>query len=300
MKQTVTSQDLQLVREVLQIRYWQHLVNEGLKRKGFKIPIHVAFGHEAIAVAVSNMMKAKDQLVLSHRNMAYNFARAASPKEIYDEYRLDEKGVARGKLGSMNLVNPDRGVVYSSCILGNNLSVACGLALGQQVLQRRGLVIVLTGDGAMEEGQFYESLVFAKSHQLRVFFLVENNNQSMSSTIKERRCSISLANICAGVGIPFQQLLGNDVFEYLPMLEVIRTLAVEQSTPVCVEVHLAALNQHAGPTPGWPTDPKNISIQNGLIVESTFNDPLFVLQQKINPTAFGKLCEEVVAEKWDE
>ncbi|HYR89073.1 MAG TPA: thiamine pyrophosphate-dependent enzyme [Terriglobia bacterium] len=298
MKEAAVSQDIKLVSEVLRLRYWQHVLNEDLKQKAFSIPIHLGFGHEAIAAAVGNMMDPSDQLVLSHRNITYNLVRAGSLRPLYEEYRLVPTAVAAGKLGSMNLANPDWGVVYSSSILGNNLSIACGLALGKQVLGTSGIVAVLTGDGAMEEGQFYESLVFAASHRLKVLFIVENNNMAMSSTIQQRRCAISLEQICAGVNIPFQRLAGNDVFDYARILQSVRTM-VDNLTPVCIEVHLGALNQHAGPTPGWPTDPKNISIENGLIVERTSNDPVFVLQQKLGTTAIEELSKEIIAEGWE-
>lgn len=296
-KQDPVLKDHQLTLEVLRLRYWQLLVNEGLKKKEFKIPIHVALGHEAIAVAVHHMMKSGDRLVLSHRNMAYNLIREGSLKPVYNEYQLLSTGVAGGKLGSQNLANPDAGVVYSSSILGNNLSVACGLAYGNEVLNRPGLVTVLTGDGGIEEGPFYEGLVFSKSLQLKMLIIVENNNQSMSSKIEERRCPISLSDMCEAVKIPFRSLSGNDVFEYAPALQSIRALAVEQSTPVLVEAFLTTLNHHAGPTSGWPTDPKNVSLENGLIVEKSSNDPVFVLQQKIDPFLFSELSEQVLGEE---
>ena len=34
----------------------------------------------------------------------------------------------------MNLTQPDRGIVYTSSILGNNLPVSCGLAFEEQVV----------------------------------------------------------------------------------------------------------------------------------------------------------------------
>lgn len=283
--------------EVLRLRYWQHIMNEELKRKAFKIPIHVAIGHEAIAVAVSNLMRPEDQLVLTHRNMAYNLARARSLMPIYNEYKLLSTGIAAGKLGSMNLANPGGGVVYTSSILGNNISVACGLALGKQILQSPGMVIVLVGDGGMEEGGFHEGLVFAKSHKLKTLVIVENNNHSLASSIEERRCPIHLADMCAAVDISFRQLSGNDVFEYTSVLERLRLL-IEGSSPVCIEVSLAMFNQHAGPTPGWPTDPKNISIDNGLMVEQTSNDPVFVLRQRIGSEAFEELSKQILSEEW--
>src|ERR1043165_306000 len=137
-----TEQDLALA--VIRIRYWQHLMNEHLKEKRFKIPIHVSIGHEALAVAISQMMGNDDQLVLTHRNMSYNLARAGDLAPLYQEYLLKSDGVAGGVLGSMNVAQPERGIVYTSSILGNNLPVAVGLAVANDVRQRCALVTVLT------------------------------------------------------------------------------------------------------------------------------------------------------------
>lgn len=282
--------------DVFRLRHWQHRMNEDLKKKKFRIPIHVAIGHEALAAAVSRWMMKGDQLVLTHRNMAYNLARAGSFEGVYAEYQLSPTGVAGGKLGSMNLADAGRGVVYSSSILGNNIPVACGLALAKQVKKDPGFVIVLTGDGAMEEGPFYEGLVFSKTQRLRMLILVENNNMSMSSTIPQRRCDIDVQALCGSVGIPFQALKGNDPFEYLAALRAVRSLALEQETPVCMEAQMGSLNQHAGPTPGWPTDPKNISLDRGLMVEETDRDPLFVLKQRIGEDLFEELSNQVLSE----
>ena len=290
--------DRQLALQVLQIRYWQHILNENLKRGVFSIPVHLAFGHEAIAVAINNMMQPVDQLVLSHRNVAYNLARAGSLRPIYDEYKLAATGVSGGKLGSMNLANPDRGIVYASSILGNNLPVACGLALGHQILQQPGIVILLTGDGAMEEGTFYESLVFARSQNLKCLFVVENNKYAMASTIAQRRCPVAIDHICQAVNMPFFNLSGNLVFDYLAKLNRLRNILIEESTSVCVEVDLISMNRHAGPTPGWPTDDMNIDLKNGLVVQETAYDPVFVLRHNMDSQLYTELENQVLAHKW--
>lgn len=284
-----------LAREVVRLRYWQLRLNEDLKQKRFTIPIHVAIGHEAIAVAVHTAMEPADQLVLTHRNVAYNLARAGALEPIYHEYALEPTGVSGGQLGSMNLANPARGVMYASSILGNNLAVACGLALGQQMQHRQGCVIVLTGDGAMEEGPFYEGVVFAQSHHLPLVILVENNNYSMSSTIAQRRCPIAINRLCEAVGMPFQPLQGNEVTTYAAAL---RTLcaAAREGQPACLEVTLTTFNQHAGPTPGWPTDPKRINLEDGLVVNRSVNDPVFVIHQQLGAPRFDALAEDVMAQ----
>ena len=50
-----------------------------------------------------------------------------------DEYYLKDTGIASGHLGSMNLSNPQKNIVYSSSILGNNLPVATGFSLGNKL-----------------------------------------------------------------------------------------------------------------------------------------------------------------------
>ena len=183
----------QAARQVLQIRHWQLLINEQLKQPGrFRIPVHCAIGHEAVAVGVHLAMRPADRLLATHRNMAFHLARSGSLEPVMLEYELSAAGPSQGRLGSMNLANPARGLVYSSSILGNNLPVACGVAMAMAERGDRSRVYVLTGDGAMEEGAFWESLVFARSHGLNVIFVVENNDHSLASTIAERRCSIDI------------------------------------------------------------------------------------------------------------
>ena len=54
------------------------------------------------------------------------------------------------------------------------------------------VVFVVTGDGAIEEGSLWESLVFMKSNNLNVIIIIENNQWSLGTKIEERRCKIDL------------------------------------------------------------------------------------------------------------
>ena len=73
-----------LHRDVLTLRSQQHVINELMKRNKLKINPHMAFGHEANAIAVKYCFKKNDSLVLTHRNVAYNLAFEKKKfKEIY-------------------------------------------------------------------------------------------------------------------------------------------------------------------------------------------------------------------------
>ena len=65
-------EDIEIAKEIIRIRLEMMLVNEEYKAGKFDIPIHLAFGHEAIAVAVDSTMGSQDQMVCSHRNIHYN------------------------------------------------------------------------------------------------------------------------------------------------------------------------------------------------------------------------------------
>ena len=295
--------DIEVATDVLCIRLGQMIINEMYKNGVFKIPIHLALGHEAIAVAVSGIMREEDLLVLSHRNVHYNLAQAESLRPEIDEYLLREDGLAKGQLGSMNLANEKKGIIYTSSILGNNLGVAAGLALGQKVKRSKGVVIVVTGDGAMEEGSFSESLLFLKSNNLSSIIIIENNGWSLATTISQRRYEINLENYMSAFGAKYERLESNDVYEYIEKLEQLREYALKHKTPVCVEVELTTLgywwmktdeypdgkfiNYHAGPSP-------SVNLTECGVIDNSEKDPVFVLKRHFDENTLKEMSVAVL------
>lgn len=302
-----SSKDITIAREILRLRLSQLIINEKYKAGEFKIPLHVALGHEAIAVAVDAVMRDNDQFVGSHRNMHYNLARTKALKPILDEYLLKKEGLAGAMLGSMNLANEERGIVYTSSILGNNFSVATGLALGQRVKGTNGLVIVQVGDGAIEEGAFWESMLFMKSNDLAVLILLENNGWSMHTRIEEHRCNIDLAKFAGSLGAEYGMMTGNDPYEYIERLAELRVKILADRSPFILEVPLKTLggwyvgegdqkrfiHPHSGPVmgaqlSGWPE------------MEQSEDDPVFVLRKYFDEETLKKIAKEMFEKLEDE
>ncbi|MGD0576949.1 MAG: thiamine pyrophosphate-dependent enzyme [Candidatus Staskawiczbacteria bacterium] len=274
--------DIKTAEELLRIRLSQMIINEKYKNGEFKIPIHLALGHEAIAVAVDSVMENHDQLVLTHRNIHYNLARTKLLKPELDEYFLKKEGLDHGQLGSMNMANEEKNIAYTSSILGNNLSIGAGLALAKKIDGSEGLVIVITGDGAMEEGTFYECLEFMKSNALSSLVIVENNKWSLATQIKERRCDISLQKFGESMDVKYEKLDSNDTYEYIERLAGLRKFALDNKTPVLIEAELTTLggwhsderfiNYHAGPA-------SKINLSDWPLIDNSAKDPVFVLQK---------------------
>ena len=283
---------------LIRLRHWQHLLNEMLKDRTFKVPVHLAIGHEAAAVAMDVTLQPDDVLCLTHRNGAYNLARAKSLHAELKHYLLEEPAGGASHMASMNLALDDTGIMYASSILGNNLAVACGIAFNRKLTKRPGVVFATSGDGAIEEGVFWESLVFAQSHELRGVIALENNDFSLGSSIAERRCEIDVSRVCAAVGASYRRADGARLADIKATLQAARDDALRGAVSV-VELDIKTFNQHAGPTPGWPADPRRISIADGLLMTDRSGDPLDHLRQTMGQTEFDALARVVVQESYD-
>jgi TPP-dependent pyruvate/acetoin dehydrogenase alpha subunit len=294
-----------VAEEVIRLRISQMIVNEAYKAGKFKVPIHLALGHEAIAVAMSEMMEKGDSLLASHRNIAYNLARAGSLRPIFDEYLLKPTGLDGARSGSMNLLNPERGIPYTSSILGNQFPVATGVAMAYKVSGKKNVAIVMAGDGSMEEGTWYESMLMARSMELPVLFVVENNEWSMATRIKERRTPVDLSLFAESMNIRYAHLGDNDVYRYIDTLKGIRKFAVENSAPMCIEVRVSTLgdwrlktaefpegefiNYHAGPAP-------EVSLGEWPIIRQNDEDPVFALTRHIEQSVLEGYARRQFAE----
>lgn len=285
--------ELELAKRVLWVRHAQLAINERLSAGQFRVPVHLALGHEAVAVAVTSNLGNDDRLLLSHRNLHYNLSRLGVLKPIVDEFLGRESGLAGGRLGSMNLSNPEAGLSYTSSILGNNLAVAAGAATALKQQGRAGVAFVVTGDGAMEEGVFYESLLLAGSAGAPMVVIVENNDWSMYTRISERRRTIDLESYARSVDAGYSKASGSDVIELEEVIGKARDNALSRGAPGIVEVSVSTLgdfmandrliNYHHGPAPKieWEMVP---------ILDSPAKDPVAYLFEKLDAAEFRELA----------
>ena len=296
--------DMAVAEDVIRLRLSQMLVNECNRRGDFKVPIHLALGHEAVAVALARAKSDEDKILLTHRNIHYNFAIRPALRPKIDEFRLADTGSAGGELGCMNFCDEDAGIVYTSSILGNNMCVAPGVALAARVRNQESLTIVVTGDGAIEEGAFHEGVLMMKSLGLPALVIVENNGWSLATRIAERRTDIQLAQWAAAFAVPYRKLEGNDVYAYADTFKTVRAEALAQETPVIVEVSVETLgdwvmqadafpdgkpiNYHAGLAP-------TVALSNGPIIEDGTSDPAFVLAAQFGADKIAAMATRLLS-----
>jgi transketolase len=74
------------------------------------------------------------------------------------------------------------GIVTNTGSLGMGVSKAKGLVRANRLRSRQERIFVLTGDGELQEGQFWESLLSAANHRLREITVIIDHNKLQSDT----------------------------------------------------------------------------------------------------------------------
>ena len=83
---------MNLEESIISLRIKQLIINFLIGKKFFKIPIHLALGHEkSIACAIESQNKNKYQLVSTHRNVHHNLVRDNNIDDALNEYLMSTK-----------------------------------------------------------------------------------------------------------------------------------------------------------------------------------------------------------------
>lgn len=114
----------------------------------------------------------KDKFILSAGHLAPALYVVLSNAGYFDKKLLDTYSNFNSPLqGHVSIDVP--GVEYSSGALGQGLSFSCGLALGNP----KSKIVCLTTDGEHQEGQIWESLLFANKYKLGNLINIIDFNQ---------------------------------------------------------------------------------------------------------------------------
>jgi pyruvate dehydrogenase E1 component alpha subunit len=103
------------------------------------------------------------------------------------------------------------------------------------------------GDGATEEGAFYESLNFASLRRLPVLFVCENNFLAIHEPITKRQATDRLLERVATFGMPAARVTSGDVFEIYDRTMALLDHVRDGKGPAFLECHTYRWREHVGP-----------------------------------------------------
>ena len=174
-----------LFYEMARIRMIEKNIASKYSEWEMRCPVHLSIGQEAIAVGICQNLKKNDKIVTAHRSHAHYLAKGGSLKKMLAELYGKETGCAK-RLWRINALNRSECGRYCSSSNSwkyyTNRNRSC---MGKQD-KKREIVVAFFGDGATEEGVFFESLDFASLHRLPILYVCENNEYSVYSHISKK------------------------------------------------------------------------------------------------------------------
>jgi len=213
-----------------------------------KSPVHLSIGQEAVAVGVCDVLSTDDVVAGTYRSHASYIAKGGDLRALFAELYGKDTGCARGKGGSMHLIDMKHHILGTSAVVGTTIPIAVGYSLALKREGKGRVVVAFFGDGATEEGVFYESLNFASLHHLPVLFVCENNFLAIHTPLEKRWATRQLRERVGTYGIPAHQVTDSDVLMIRNVAEdAIASIRLEGSGPVFLECHTYRWREHVGP-----------------------------------------------------
>lgn len=140
-----------------------------------KTPMHMSMGEEAIVAGVVQALSKSDQVFGTYRSHGLYLAKTQESDRFFAEMYGKVTGVVGGRGGSMHLSFPEKGLVTTSAVVASTIPVAVGAAFANKMKKNGKIAAAFFGDGALDEGVFWESLNFACLKKLPILFICEDN-----------------------------------------------------------------------------------------------------------------------------
>ncbi len=279
-----------LYKSMLKIRLAEKRIVEIYPTDKIQSPVHLSLGQEGVSAGVGLAMKKSDHLYGTYRNHGIYIAKGGDLKKMFAELYGKDTGCARGKGGSMHLVAPEVGLMGCSAIVASTIPIAVGDALASSLQGRQRVVVAFFGDGAVDEGVFFESVNFAALKNLPIVFVCENNEYAIHSKVADRHKNTNLFQYGETLGVPGRRLNGNDVAEvYTSLSEEIEKIR-KGSGPVLLEYMTYRWYEHVGPG----MDHAEAYRVKGRFDAAAKEDPLIMAEELLNRD-FKKTSDDFAA-----
>lgn len=182
----LTTLHLDLYCKMYLIRTAELLIQKHYPEDEMKTPMHMSMGEEAIVVGVCHALGTEDQVLGTYRSHGVYLAKTGETDKFFAEMHGKASGCSGGRAGSMHLLAPQSGLICTSAIVGSHIPVAVGAAFANKIAGNGRVVAAFFGDGAIDEGVFWESLNMACLRRLPVVFVCQDNGYAVHIPTAQR------------------------------------------------------------------------------------------------------------------
>ena len=243
-----TNQLLECYKLASRIRSVEETIAREYPSGEMRCPVHLSIGQELVSAVVGLNQQKQDTVVSSHRAHAHYLAKGGNLHRMIAEIYGKVTGCCKGRGGSMHLIDLDVGFLGSSAIVGNSIPIGVGSSLTHKLNNSDALSFIFLGDGAIEEGSFYESVNFSVVQELPTVYICENNLYSVYTGLNQRQpAGRNIYEMVNGMGIKSIKIETINVLDCLNKTTEIINLARISKKPVFIEYDTYRWLEHCGP-----------------------------------------------------
>lgn len=231
---------------MVRIRLLEDKLGQGVVDGEIKTPCHLYVGQEAIAAGICACLKKTDYIFGTHRSHGHFLAKGGDMKALMAEVYGKTTGCSLGHGGSMHIIQTNVGIMGAQPLVAGTIPIAVGSALASKIRKEKRITVAFFGDGAVEEGTFYESINFASLKKLPLILVCENNLYSSHLHLRERRALNNIYKTGGLYGVPDIRVDGNDVLAVYETMKIAARRARTGKGITFIEATTYRLRGHVG------------------------------------------------------
>ena len=241
---------IEMYRRMLTIRFFEEAVFE-VYRKGWMPGLaHLSDGQEATPVGVCMALRPDDTITSTHRGHGHIIAKGGQVEPMMAEVMGKVTGYCRGKGGEMHIADISLGILGANGIVGGGLGIAAGSAFTAKREGKGRVSVAFFGDGAVNQGLWYETANMAVLWKLPLIYVCENNQYTEFTHWKKLTAGEGLAARAQAMGMPGVEVDGNDVVAVYQAARELVEAARRGEGPATLVCHTIRYGGHHVGDPG--------------------------------------------------
>lgn len=173
--------------------------------------VHLYNGQEAVSTGVIKALKPTDYVCSTYRDHVHALSTGIPPRAVMAELFGKATGCSKGRGGSMHLFSAEHNFLGGYAFVAEGIPVATGAAFSAKYRGTDQVTACFFGDGACNNGQFYECLNMAALWKLPIIYVVENNFWAIGMAHERATSDTDIYRKGPAFGMPSYQVDGMDV-----------------------------------------------------------------------------------------
>lgn len=212
---------------------------------------HLYIGQEALIVGMHNVTEKGDYSITSYRDHGHILVAGTDPKSIMAELTGRATGCSKGKGGSMHMFDLENRFYGGHGIVGAQVSIGTGMAFSSKYRGDKSIVLAYFGDGALNQGQVYESFNMAALWKLPIIYVLENNAYGMgTSTARHCANNTQMQKRGEAFGIPGIKVDAMNILEVMEKGKEAVEYVRKGNGPILLEMNTYRYRGHSMSDPG--------------------------------------------------